>query len=366
MLKPLSFVIVGSGWRAMFFVRIAKRYPELFHLNYLLCRGGEKAERLRREEGIPATTSVQVCEDSHPDFIVIAVSWDAAFTLTKEWIKKGYPVLEETPAATTEEQLEELWELHRNGAHIQIAEQYLRYPLLASGLRAIRQGLLGEPHVVELSLVHEYHAASLIRNMLNLGLNSQESLKNGLPAFKLWGRQYIFPVVETDSRQGPVTDGSVKSQTRTRVTIEFEGGKMAFYDFSGVQYHTFIRARHINVQGVKGEWNDTLLRYVDSSFHPVKEQLRPGLDPAYPDLETPQLQELSSIWKPEVHMENWQDEYAIATMMLDMGEFIENDCGGYPLAEALEDAYIWMLMKKAVQNPGRIITSRPHSWQRGQ
>ena len=61
MLKPLSFVIVGSGWRAMFFVRIAKRYPELFHLNYLLCRSEEKAERLRQEEGISVTTSVQAC-----------------------------------------------------------------------------------------------------------------------------------------------------------------------------------------------------------------------------------------------------------------------------------------------------------------
>lgn len=366
MLKPLSFVIVGSGWRAMFFVRVAKRYPELFHLNYLLCRSEEKAERLRREEDIPVTTSVQACEDTHPDFIVIAVSWDAAFDLTKEWLKKGYPVLEETPAATTEEQLEELWELHRRGARIQIAEQYLRYPLLASGLRVIRQGLLGEPHVVDLSLVHEYHAASLIRNMLNLGLNCQENLKNGLPAFKLWGRQYAFPVAETDSRQGPVTDGSVKRQTRTRVTIEFEGGKMAFYDFSDVQYHTFIRARHINVQGVKGEWNDTFLRYVDDSFHPVQKKLKPELDLAYPDLETDELRELSSVWKPEVHMENWQDEYAIATMMLDMRELIETGCGGYPLAEALEDTYMWMLMKKVVQTPGRIIESRSHSWQKSQ
>lgn len=366
MLNPLSFVIVGSGWRAMFFVRIAKRYPELFHLNYLLCRTEEKAERLHREEGIPVTTSVQDCENTHPDFVVIAVSWNAAFTLTKEWLKKGYPVLEETPAATTEEQLEELWELHQKGARLQIAEQYLRYPLLASGLRAIRQGLLGEPYAVELSLVHEYHAASLIRNMLNLGLNSQKNLKNGLPAFKLWGRQYTFPVTETDSRQGPVTDGSVKEHTRTRVAIEFEGGKTAFYDFTDVQYHTFIRARHINVQGVRGEWNDTFLRYVDSNFCPVKEQLKPGLDPAYPDLEIARLREFGNVWKPEVHMENWQDEYAIATMMLDMRELIENGCGGYPLAEALEDAYIWMLMKKAVQTPGQIIESQPHSWQKGQ
>ena len=31
-MKPLSFVIVGSGWRAMFYVRIAQRYPQCFKL----------------------------------------------------------------------------------------------------------------------------------------------------------------------------------------------------------------------------------------------------------------------------------------------------------------------------------------------
>ena len=33
--KPLTFVIIGSGWRAMFFVRIAGRYPQLFRLKYM-------------------------------------------------------------------------------------------------------------------------------------------------------------------------------------------------------------------------------------------------------------------------------------------------------------------------------------------
>ena len=347
----------------MYFVRIAKRYPELFRLNYLLCRTEEKAERIRLEEGIPVTASVQACEETHPDFVVVAVSWDNAFSTTKEWLEKGYAVLEETPAATTEEHLEELWSLHKKGARLQIAEQYIRYPLIATGLRAIRQGLLGEPHAVELSLAHDYHGVSLIRNMLNLGLDRPENLRNGLPAVRLYGKQYTFPVMETDSRQGPVTDGSVKERIRTRVTLEFEGGKTAFYDFDSVQYHTFIRARHINVQGERGEWNDTFLRYADREFHPVQEQLKPSLSPDYPSLETEELRELCRIWKPEVHMENWQDEYAIATMMLDMRELIQNGSGGYPLAEALEDDYIWMLMKKAAQHPGQIIESKPHPWQ---
>ena len=359
-MKPLSFIIVGSGWRAMFYVRIALRYPQCFKLQYLLCRTEEKAERIRREYGIPVTASVQVCEDTCPDFVVAAVDRDSKFAVTKEWLAKGYAVLAETPAAQTEDELEELWALRQGGARLQIAEQYIRYPLVFSGLRAIKQGLLGDPYVAELSLAHDFHGASLIRHMLNCGLDAEN---RRLPAIKLCGSQYTFPVEETDSRYGPITDGIVKERKRTRVTLEFDNGKAAFYDFDGVQYHSFIRSRHINVQGQKGEWNDTFLRYVDAAHHPVQEQLRAYLHPAYEALHTEELIDLSRTWKPEVHMEDLQDEYAIATLMLDMRGLIDHGQEGYPLAEALEDAYTWLLISEAVDHPGQIITSKPHSWQ---
>lgn len=369
-MSPLSFIIVGSGWRAMFYVRIAKAYPQLFKLKYLLCRTAQKAERIQREQGIPVTTSSADCETAHPDFVVVAVDYASNFQVTVEWLQKGYAVLAETPAASTEEHLEELWRLHQKGAKLQIAEQYFRYPLLAAGLQAVQKGLLGDPYAVELSLAHDYHGFSLIRRMLNCSLVQGRGYENTLstsrlPLMKLSARQYRFPVVETDSRFGPVTDGRIGQQERTRVTIEFENGKIAFYDFSGLQYHTFIRARHINVQGARGEWNDTILRYVNEENQPVAEDLKPWLNPAYQALDTDFLRRQSQLWKPFVSMENYQDEYAIATLMLDMGSLLETGKGGYPLAEALEDAYMLILMKEALLSPGQTVISRPHGWQEG-
>ena len=354
-MEPISFVIVGSGWRAMFYVRIALRYPECFKLCYLLCRTREKAERIRKEYGIPVTTDARLCEDARPDFVVIAVDRASKFAVTKQWLGKGFAVLSETPAAGTADELEELWALSQGGACLRIAEQYIRYPLIAAGLRAVRRGLLGDPHAVELSLAHDYHAASLIRHMLGFGGQS-------LPAFKLCGKAYEFPVEETGSRYGAVTDGSVKQRRRVRLTLEFEGGKAAFYDFDGVQYHSAIRARHISVQGPRGEWNDTVLRYTDASHRPVREELKVWLDPAYQALDTPELLELSRVWNPEVHMESLQDEYAIATLMLDMRERAGR--GGYPLSEALEDAYTWLLMDEAARHPERTVASEHRAWQR--
>ncbi|MDO5417324.1 MAG: Gfo/Idh/MocA family oxidoreductase [Lachnospiraceae bacterium] len=389
-MKPLSFIIVGSGWRSMFYAEIARRYPERFHLEYMLCRREEKAAYIRQEYQIPATTSVTACEAARPDFVVVAVSKPSICEVTLEWAEKGFAVLCETPAGMTVEQLKALWESReRFGSRIQVAEQYTRYPILAAGLQAIRQGRLGEPYAVHLSIAHDYHGVSLIRHMLNL--------KPG--PVRLWGRQDCYPVMETDSRYGAITDGSVKERERNRILMEFGSGKTAFYDFSGVQYHSYIRSRHLNVQGQNGEWNDTIVRYVQKAhptnspsmnadpmnivpmrnngkqfdtpegrmqpdaFLPTEERLHLYRNPRYKELETDWLKEKSRVWNPVLELEREQDEYAIAAMMFDMKEFMEDGVECYPLAEALEDAYVWILMQKALKNPGIWVESERMPWQ---
>ena len=373
-MKPLSFVVIGSGWRAMFFVRIAKRYPELFCLRYLLCRSEEKAERIRREQGIPTTTSVETCEAAAPDFVVVAVDKASKFAVTKEWLEKGYAVLTETPAAGTLEELTELWELFKKGARLQVAEQYIRYPFIQAGLRAIEEGLLGDPYGVTLSLAHDYHAVSLVRHMLCFQKTSLEArparsakghFQGNAPAFptvKLTGRQYAFPVIETDSRFGPITDGRIKERTRNRITMEWSNGKVAFYDFDGVQYHSFIRTRHIQVAGMRGEWSDTIIHYLDETGCPRQKQLKPELPPAYAMLETEELRNMGNIWELTVEMEEWQDEYAIATLLHDMRGYLQTGKEPYPLAEAMEDAYISLLMAESLKHPNEPIESTPQPW----
>ena len=356
-MRTLSFIIIGSGWRSLFFARIAKRYPQQFHLQYLLCRTQEKADKIAAEYDIPTTTSVEDCELAKPDFVVVAVAKASLFEETQKWAKKGFPVLCETPAANTVEDLKALWELLQKGAKIQIAEQYHRYPIMAAGLKAIQEGKLHDPYAVHLSMAHDYHGVSLIRRML------QPDDPTSLKLDCLWGEQYAFPVTETDSRYGAITDGRIKQADRKVITLQFSNGKVAFYDFSGVQYHSFIRARHVNVQGRDGEWNDTFLRYVDENHQPHVEEVKPWLNPTYACLHTETLQAQSQKWLPDVQMDNDQDEYAIATMMFDMRAYIEQGKEVYPMAEALEDAYLYLLMQEAVDNPGSKISPQPMPWQ---
>lgn len=355
-MKTLSFVIVGSGWRSLFYVRIAKRFPELFKLKYMLCRTQEKADAIAREYDISTTTSEYACEQAEPDFVVVAVTKGTLFAEVKKWSDKGYPVLSETPAAVSVAELKEIWNMVQQGARIQIAEQYHRYPLMAAGLRAISEGKIAEPHAVMLSVAHDYHAISLIRRMLQPNNPIQLQLKY------LRGERYVFPVTETNSRAGAVTDGRVKDSERIVISLQFENGKVALYDFDKVQYHSFIRARHLNVQGQNGEWNDTMLRYVNNQYTPVFEKVSSYLNPKYKCVEAEELLESGLEWKPFISMDDVQDEYAMATMLLDMGEYIAHGKEIYPLAEALEDEYIWLLMQEAIKNPGERIFPEIMPW----
>lgn len=352
-MKPLSFIVVGSGYRAMFYARIAKRYPEQFELKYVLCRSEEKAGRLIREQGVPATASVEQCERAKPDVVVVAVNKDAIADVAAEWMRKGYPVAAETPAGSSVEKLNMLWDLQVNhGGRLMVCEQYHRYPVLAGGLKAIEEGKLGDPYAVYLSVAHDYHGISLIRRMLRIGLEP----------VKMRGSRYELPVTETDSRYGKITDGRVGKKLRDHVIMEFVCGKSAFYDFSGVQYHSDIRSRHLTVQGQDGEWSDTVLRYVNQEYRPEKELMPLYFDSRYQALVTDELRELGREWRPELLLEQIQDEYAIATMLYDMREYLAGGPEVYPLAEALEDAYLWKLMQEAVVNPGKEVVSERMLW----
>ena len=43
-MERIRFAVVGTGWRSLFYVRIAKWLPERFELTGVLCRTKERAE----------------------------------------------------------------------------------------------------------------------------------------------------------------------------------------------------------------------------------------------------------------------------------------------------------------------------------
>ena len=223
-MRPLSFVIIGSGFRAMFYGRIARRYPELFTLKYILCRSEEKAAKVHGETGFPTTVSDEDCKNSKPDFVVVAVNKGNIADVAEKWALMGYPVLTETPIGCSLKQLRRIWELkEKYHCKIQVCEQYFHCPTLRAGLHQIQNEAIGQPDSMYLSLVHEYHGASLIRKYLLMGHER----------FSVIGKQFTFPLTETDSRQGAITDGSVSSGGESWLCLNLLPERRRFMIFRG-------------------------------------------------------------------------------------------------------------------------------------
>ena len=347
----LSYLIVGSGYRAKFYARIAKTYPALFSALFL-CRSEEKAALMQYETGVPAVCSTEEAAAFRPDFIVIAVNKTSITDVSIEWVNRGYPVLMETPAGMTREQLLQLWNLSQNSARIAVAEQYHRYPDMIAGLQAVSEGRIGTPGSAYLSLAHDYHGMSLLRRML---LTEGES-------YSIRGERTMYPVTETDSRTGPLPGNPVRERARDLVWVSFDSGKKALYDFSGVQYHSFIRSRHVLVRGDRGEWCDTVLYCLDNRGQPVREELRPVIPERYKELDTALLRDARRVPRAGLSMDNLQDEFAMASMLYDMKDFLENGTEVYPLREALEDAYFRILMEEALAEPWKEVRADKMPW----
>ncbi len=348
----LSYIIVGSGYRAEYFGRIAKAHPDIFRALFL-CRSREKADKMTADTGIPATTDEKECALFRPDLAVIAVDKAHVAQAAEEWIDKGLPVVTETPVGETTDQLFRIWELAKQGAKIVCSEQYQRQPVLMNGLSAIRAGLIGEPSSVYISLVHEYHAASLIRRSL--------LLKPG-EGFTVRAMNQKSRAVKTDSRASAFWDGEETEVSRDVALVTFASGKFAIYDFDSIQYRSFIRSRHLSVRGSRGELSDNYISCLDAAGVPQKIYLNADIPAGYRALDTQALRDRRRSAVSEMNCDTAQDEFAVASILLDMGKYIAGGEPPYPLSEALEDAYFAIKLKEALLSPHAPAVSEPMPW----
>ena len=318
-----------------------------------LCRSDEKGALMKAHTGCEATTDLDACLAFQPDFIVIAVDRAHVADVAMEWLDRGFPVMTETPVGDTTDKLHELWRRGQAGAKIVCLEQYHRYPILAAGLEAVRQGLIGTPSSVYVSLMHDYHAFSMIQRALNIAPETPYTVR---------GIRQTQTVAETDSRYGAILDGRTSQAQRDMVHISFASGQEAIYDFCPVQYRSFIRSRHLTVRGSRGEWSDTQVLYLDQENRPQRMNLLPVIPEKYRFLDTQALRDRRRNWTAELAPDTVQDEFAIASMLLDMEAYLAGGPSPYPLREALEDAYFWLLLNEAVKHPWLEISSQSLPW----
>lgn len=357
MKNRIRFIIVGSGWRSLYYVRIAKALPQVFELCAMLCRTGEKAARMAEENGIHTTTSVSECISYKPDFVVVVVNKASIAEVALQWLDRGFCVLSETPAALDTGTLARLREAERrgaeNGAKLVVCEQYRRYPSLSALLTIAKSGILGEPTCLNLSVAHEYHGASLMRAFLDI---------KGFENFTVRAKTYEFPTTETLTRYDLFKDGRVAPKKRTVATFEFESGKVGIYDFDSEQYRSPIRRNTIRLQGVRGEIIDDKVYYLDGNNDGVVSSVIFKSKIVHTESNNPNLSsfkeiqdivfEGKSIYNPPFGLCGLsEDETAIASMMQQTALYARGQKDSpYPLDEAVFDAYMAIVLQRAVES----------------
>ena len=230
-MSRIDFAIVGGGWRAEFFLRIARTLPDQFRVVGMVVRDATKGDAITTAWGIPTHRDIDgLLKTARPSFVIVSVPQPAAPGIISELAGRGLPILTETPPAPTLDGLLDLWRLVEGGARIQVAEQYIYQPLHAARLALMRSGKLGEPTFAHVSSCHGYHGTSLIRHFLGIGFENAT----------VTARAFESDIIAGPGRTGPATTEKTNRSRQVMAQLDF-GSRLGVYDFTGDQYFSWIR-----------------------------------------------------------------------------------------------------------------------------
>jgi predicted dehydrogenase len=336
-----TFVVVGAGWRAEMFWRLAGA------VDGLECLGA--VVRSPRELPVPVLNSL---DDVRPDFVVTAVSWEANPGVIVDAVGRGLPVLSETPPAPDLAGLHALWDAVGGRDLVQVAEQYLLVPAHAARLAAVRDGVIGTPTQVQVSSTHQYHAVALIRGFLGVG-DAPVTVR---------ASRTTAPLVDPLTRDGWTGDDTPKPATTTIATLDFGDGRSGLYDFTDNQWHNQLRFRRILVRGTHGELRDDEVVRLSAPqtivrTPLVRRQTGYDLDLDAFDTDTITLGAQVLFRNPFPGRRFNDEEIAIATQLGQMRDWVRGDGPApYPLIDGIRDHRIALAIEEAADT-GRAVTT---------
>jgi predicted dehydrogenase len=347
---PLSFGLIGSGWRAEFFLLIARDLPEQFPLAGVVARNPDKRWELARRWSAPTFSTLDgLLAERRPDFVVTSVSASANLEWMELLSKRGVPVLSETPIGRNLKELHRVVDLERAGARIQVAEQYIFQPLHAARLALIETGQLGTIHEADVSIAHGYHGVSLLRHFLQTGLR--------LP--KITARRFTSRIVAGPHRNRLPTERKVVESVRTIAQLDY-GDRFGVFDFTGDQYHSWIRSPRLLVRGEEGEINQTTVRLLKRFDTPFQFDLVRRDTGHAGNLEGYSHRSITgggeALYQNLFPTMRWNDdEIAVATSLSRMSTYLTTGEPVYSVAEACHDCYLDQLIAESAASVDAVV-----------
>lgn len=347
--------IIGNGWRVQTFLNILKALPDHFQLQGVLFRNPDKAAAFHLFWPGKAFTDKEAFYAQDFDFVIVAVPRSVVLETCEEVYRHGFPVLCETPPAPNGvADLQQAWVLkERYQAKVQVLEQYFCQPYHSALLQLVSEGALGTVSNATMAMMHDYHGISMLRKLLNANFSDCE----------VDARCFTFPVVRTCGRDGMDQSGTVEPNSwRKKATFSFSNGTVGFYDFCDEQYFNYLRTRHAQVQGDRGEITDLDVRTLDENGAPVIRTLTRDDLGLFSNLEGYAHRGLRlgdrMVYETPFPLARLNDdEIAIARIWQGMAAYAMGGEEIYPLAEALQDTYLFLLMDESMNQKKPVQTT---------
>ncbi|TQL01969.1 Gfo/Idh/MocA family protein [Cellulomonas sp. SLBN-39] len=359
---PVRFGVVGSGWRAEFFVRMARLMPERFTCTGVVTRTAERGAQVEAAWGVPTVRTVTelVTGDlpgagrspDRPELVVTATPWPVTPDVVRELVDASVPVLAETPPAPDVEGLRDLWADVGSAGLVQVAEHSPFMPAHQARRALVADGVIGEPTSVQVSSTHLYHAVGLARRLLGAGRG---------PA-TVHARAFTAPLVDPVGRDAR-TGATAPQPARTILaTIDLGDGRHVLYDFTDNQWHNPLRTNRIVVRGSHGEIvDDTVTRWVDERTWLTSPLVRrqSGIEQ---DLDGFDLEHVSFDGRvlyrnPFVGARLADDDLAVAHLLDGTGAWVRGDAPApYPLADGCQDHLLGLAVEESARTGGPVTT----------
>src|ERR1035437_2624030 len=349
------FAVVGAGFRAQAFLRVASELTSVQACGVTV-RDSRKGAEIEARWGVPTFRDLDdLLRSRSPDFVVVAVPPESSEEMITQVVAAGLPVLAETPPATDTDGLARLHELVLQGARIQVAEQYHLEPLASAQIAIARSGLLGNVTEAFVSLCHDYHGVSLIRRLLNVTFEDAT----------VTASQSISTVTAGAARYGDPREHRLIEERHVTARLDF-GDRVGTYDFSTDQYRSWIRSGQLLVRGDRGELREETLRRIEDFGTPVRmriERLAAGGPGNHEGLFLRGLT-LGDQWLYRNEFAPARladDELALASLLDRMRVYVDGGPDVYSLAEASQDNYLQLAIRRAVET-GEAVRTEPQPW----
>ncbi|GLZ28488.1 hypothetical protein Lesp02_06780 [Lentzea sp. NBRC 105346] len=337
----MRFGIVGTGWRARFYLELARVLPSRFTVTGIVTRSPDRVANW----DVPAFESVSQLRDSA--FVVTSVPRDVNPQIVSSLVAMDMPVLSETPALTSMRPL-------CAGGLVQVAEQYPLQPLHFVRAELVRAGVIGTPVNASVSSTHDYHAVALLRDLLGVGL----------APVRVTAHRHTEQVLRGPDRAGWPESAELAEADRTFAFLDWDG-RTGTYDFTDGQWWHPLRTHRHAVRGTHGEIVDEEITRMADHRTPVRSLITRRQTGLGGNLEGFALDTLSVDgevrWRnPYFPARLSDEEIAIATLLDRMGAWVAGEGPPpYPLAQACHDQAI----SEAIAESWR--TGRPVSVESG-